>query len=339
MNADFAQTRGIGSPFSQGRVEAFHIGTQFGLGRVVPTDLTNLPPYGDGDLTRLQGAQISGQLGRQTHVEGLLCFHRGLGDVHQGGSIHIDVEETRLDCLGDEIAHCLQFSLGILSITPRGNLKMIPLQEDRAPPTLGDGCSENLRRVFGRALIGIANFRAGDLKDKGSRPHFLRYTKHSAGSVKRQHPQIQRRHSEHRRHLTPPAGHIQPVDRGRINAQRLGRLAQQPLRTALLLRRAQRRLTRQGGHAPPQRRLIHHLDAGPFQPHRAVYLSQQARPKIHATLLIAGWPHYSTPSPCAAHQPPQGKGIMKKQPSPGCSEPPTGLEPVTHRLRGGCSTD
>ncbi len=232
--ADADQVRALGRKCLD---VAAHEGVQLVHVGVVPADLPDLAPHRHRDALGLVLADVLGELRTQVAVHRLLLVERGLVEVHQGGSVDVDVVEARRDLLADECAERLEL-LGAIwrCVLLQVHLDVVALEEHRADVTLAQGGRKHHGRVLVRALLGVAHLGPRDLEDKGAGPGLVGRPERRARRVVGRHPDVHRRHGE-------PAGlsashrEIQVVDRRWPDALGRGKRPYDPAGRALDLRR------------------------------------------------------------------------------------------------------
>ena len=235
------------------RVIAVGVSAQLFFVRVVTTHLADLAADRDGHTGRLVRADEGGEHRRKGGVQHLLFGHAGLAQVHQGGSIDIDIEETRCQALDDQVAYRLQLGVLVAGEALGRHLVMVALDEHRSLVAFRHCRRQDAGDVFRRALVGIAHLRAGDLENESRRVDRDGCPEDCPRRVESQRPQVHRRDGESVRHLALAACHVQFVDRSRDDANFLGDLAHQETRQPLAYAAFQRRYFRQtvdGGAQP-----------------------------------------------------------------------------------------
>ncbi len=142
----------------------------------------------------------------------------------QRRSVDVDLEEARGDGFVDQ-----RFDRGDLLVRIdlhflRVGLEVVALQEDRTLPLLANRRAENDGCVLARPLLGVPNLAARDFEDERSDAEASGGAARRAGSVVREHPDVDRWDRE-TRELTPAARLIERKDRRRKDPEGSGRLA------------------------------------------------------------------------------------------------------------------
>ncbi len=175
----------------------------------------------------------------------MLLGHTFLVQVHQGGGVDIDIEEAGCQAFDDQVAHGLQLGFLVAGEALGRYLVMVALDEHGSFVAFGNRRRQDAGHVFRRALVGVAHFRAGDLKNESRRVDRDGGPEDRPGGVESQRPQVHRRDGEGVRYFSLAACHIQVVDRSRYGAGLLGDLAHQETRQPLAGAAFQRRYFRQ----------------------------------------------------------------------------------------------
>src|SRR5690606_27178725 len=123
------------------------------------------------------------EMRRKLGVDGLLGALALQVNIHQGGGIYVNIVETGLDGFSGQLFYRGNFFVSVLLVARKGDLEMVALNEDRAAVTFGDGRAQNVGGVFGRALGGIADLRAGDLEDKSGSFDAFGHAENGAGGL------------------------------------------------------------------------------------------------------------------------------------------------------------
>jgi hypothetical protein len=199
-------------------VEAVHVGMQLVDVRVLAANFADLAAHRNGHSWRLDLADERGEVRRQGDVDLLLLGQRRLRQIDERRGIDVDVVEPGGDFLLDQRAQRLQFLVAIRAVELLGvRLHVIALDEDRTAEPFAQRGGHHDRRVLVGTLLGVADFRAGDLEDEGAGVEALRRSDHRARRVIGHRPHVDRRDGE-------PAGfaaanrHVEVVDAGRTPA-------------------------------------------------------------------------------------------------------------------------
>ena len=157
----------------------------------------------------------------------MLILDRFLGEIHQGGGVHVDVVESRLDGLPDQVFHRLDLPLGVLGVFPRIDLEMITLKKQRPPITNLEGRGGDGGDIFRWSLPGVIDFRPGDLENHGADVELHGGPEHRLGGVVGEGADID---GGYGKAFGLPASHglIQRLDRRREHTRRRAGPADQP---------------------------------------------------------------------------------------------------------------
>ena len=236
LDAQLADARQVGAVRRQGF--PIILNEDFGLihRRVLAPDLPNLSTDGHRDSFRLDLPDEPSELDRLLEIQPLLLFDVGLAQVHEGRRVNIDVIETRLHRLPGEIPQVVELLVRILCELLGVELKVISLNEERPAAVFLDRSGQNRRRVFTRPLLGVTDFRTGDLEEKGPHISSLRRADNRPRGIKREASNVDGGNRESA-HLSPAHRHIKIVNGGRPNSLGFGHAPDEPSAIVLHLGR------------------------------------------------------------------------------------------------------
>jgi hypothetical protein len=126
----------------------------------------------------------------------MLLVVRGLRQVDQRRRVHVDVVEPRVDGFASELLHRVHFGVTVDRVLLRIDLEMVTLDEHRPAESFSQGSGDHHRDVFGRALLGVRDFRTRDLEDERTRVQLVGNAENRAGGVVRHAAHVDRRHRE-----------------------------------------------------------------------------------------------------------------------------------------------
>jgi len=157
----------------------------------------------------------------------LLILDRFFSEIHQGGGVHVDVVESCLDGLPDQVFHRLDLLLGVLGVFPRVDLEMIPLEKHRPPITDLEGRGGDGGDIFLGTLPGVIDFRPGDLENHGTDVEFHGGPERRLGGVVGEGADID---GGYGKAFGLPASHglVESLDRSREHTRRRAGPADQP---------------------------------------------------------------------------------------------------------------
>ncbi len=260
LHADLADPRQVRPQPAQRRQEAGHKRFQILRRAVLAADLADLAADRDGDPGRLALTDVGGHLGGVAVVQ-LLALRLGRPvEVDQGGGVDVDVVEAGGERVVDQPAQALQLRLRVLLVLLGVDLLVVALDEDRAAVALAQRGGDHHRGELLGLLVGVAHLRAGDLEDE-----VLGVAADRGADDRPRHVVGHAAHVDRRRGgvvvLVAPGRHVEVVDRGRVDADCLGRGPDQPARRLLHLGRAEDRAVGQQIECLAlERRLVPHLD-------------------------------------------------------------------------------
>jgi hypothetical protein len=225
LHADLAQADEAAATAA---VVAVHERAQLVHVRVLPTHLADFAADRDGHALRLALPDERGELRGQLVVRFLLLVQRALAEVHQRRGVDVDVEEARLDFLRDQLADGVRLLVAVgTAVFLRVDLHVVALDEQRPPEAFPKRGSQHDGRVLGRALLGVAHFRPGDLQDERTDVQLVDRAHQRAPRVVDHHPDVDRGHREPAR-LVAAHGHVEVVNGGGPDALGGRKAANQP---------------------------------------------------------------------------------------------------------------
>ena len=230
LYADLAQPDERGAPPLQRGVVAVHVRVQLVNVRVLAADLADFSTDRDDDARWLMLADERRELGRQVHVHLLLLGQRRLVEVDERRGVDVDVVEAGGDLLLDQRAQPGELLVAIGTVVfLRIGLDVIALNEQRAGKALAQRRTQDHGDVLVGPLLGVPDFRARDLEDERAGFQLLRGADDGARGVVRHRAHVDRRHGE-AAGVAAAHGHVEVVDRGRPDAGRRRKAADDPAR-------------------------------------------------------------------------------------------------------------
>ncbi|MBK7369108.1 MAG: hypothetical protein IPJ04_14740 [Candidatus Eisenbacteria bacterium] len=166
-------------------------------------------------------ADERGDLGAQRAVQLLLLDVRGLVEIDERRGVDVDVVEAGLDRLGRQVEHGLHLGLRIRRVALGVDLEVVTLDEHGAAPAFAERRGQEHERVLERTLVGVRDLGTRDLDQHGAGVERLAGAEQRARGVVRDAADVDGRHGERRGHFATAAGHVEVVDRGRVDADAL----------------------------------------------------------------------------------------------------------------------